>query len=302
MTIAEIDIKIKEYEKKLNSKRKVTVGKKTKSKKQPPHLRKYLNEEIQKLKKLKSTLENQKPKRIVVSWDNVIFDDFKIRVSDSNIIYGPIELKGSKKSFEYLKPFFQKLNLKKIVCIVKGRNIVEISNLDEIYNTIHIFNFKNLTLNYINYEPPDLLESINKLNNKITISITKLDSKTDYLSHLINLNHIDYKIIPLLENGKLNEDSFIFTLKTSNKIYLVWESCLDKKATYIFESNPEKYKETVVTIVKFILSEKTTRMDLRQNFIRENLNNIKCELIYHDSIKDWKLKLTKKTTGNNGCK
>ena len=296
MTIAEIDIKIKEYKKKLKSKRKVTVGNKTKNKKQPAHLRKYLNGEIRKLKKLKSTLENQKTKRIVVSWDNVIFDDFKIGVTDSNIFYGPIELKDSKKSFEYLKPFFQKLNLKKIVCIVKGRKIIEILNLNEIYNTIQIFNFKNLTLNYINYEPSDLLKSINKLNNKITISITKLDSKTDYLSHLINLNHIDYKIIPLLENGELNEDSFIFTLKTSNKIYLVWESCLDKKATYIFESTPEKYKETVVTIVKFILSEKTTRMDLRQNFMRENLNNIKCELIYHDSIKNWKQKLAKKTT------
>lgn len=298
MTTAEIDIKIKEYEKKLNSKRKVTVGKKTKSRKQPPHLRKYYNEEIQKLKNLKSTLENQKPKRIVVSWSNVLFDDFKIRISDSNIIYEPIEFKDSKKSFEHLKPFFQKLNLKEIVCIVTGRKIMEISNLDEIYNTIQIFNFKNLTLNYSSYNPSDLLERINKLKNKITISVTKLNCKTDYLSHLININHKDYKIIPLLENGELNEDSFIFTLKTSYKIYLVWESCLDRKATYIFESKPDEYKETVVTIVKFILSEKTTRMDLRQSFIRENLNNINCELIYHDSFKDWKQKLIKKTTGN----
>lgn len=167
MTNTEIDIKIKEYEKKLNSKRKVTIGKKTKNKKPAPHLRKYYKEEIEKLEKLKLSFENIKTQKIIFLWDNVIFEDFKIRLIHSNKIYGPIQLKDSKKSFEYLKPYFKKLNLKEIVCMVKGNEIVEISNLEEIYEIIQVFNFKNIILNFSEYQASDFHERINKLKNKV---------------------------------------------------------------------------------------------------------------------------------------
>lgn len=294
MKNTEIDIKIKEYEKKLNSKCKVIVGKRTKNRRPPPHLRKYYKEEIEKLEKLKLSFENIKTKKIIFTWDNVIFEDFKIRLIHSNRIYGPIQLKDSKKSFEYLKPYFRKLNLKEIVCMVKGNEITEISNLEEIYEIIQVFNFKNIILNFSEYKTSDFQESINKLKNNVIISITDLTNKSEYLNYLINLNTINFKIIPLLENNHSDEDSFIFTIKNNNVIYLVWESCLEKKATYIFSTTTKEYTQTLIKIAKFILSEQTTRIDLRQNFIRENLNEIKSELIYHNNFKDWKGKLTKK--------
>lgn len=295
MTYTEIDLKIKEFQEKLKNKLNVKVGrKKKKTKKQPHHLIKFYTEEIDKLERLKSILENQKTESLNFSWDNVIFEDYKIRLTDSKIIYGPIQLPDSRKSFEYLKPYFNKLNLKPLICTIKGNEIIEILNLDEIHEIIQVFSFKTLILNFSAYQVSDFQKNIEKLKNKTTISISNLHNKSDYFKHLINLNDIDSKIIPLLENGNLREDSFIFTIKNNNMMYLVWESCLEKKATYIFSSMAVEYIQIAIKIVKFILSEQTTRMDLRQNFIRENLNEINCSLIYHNDFQDWKNKLAKK--------
>ncbi|WP_040282849.1 hypothetical protein [Psychroserpens damuponensis] len=297
MTHTEINKRIKEYERKLNSKRKVYVGKKTKLKGQPGHLKKYFKEEILKLTKLKESLENQKTQIINFSWNNIIFDDFKIHLTKSNIFYGPIQLKDSRKSFVHLKPYFNKLNLKPITCTVKGNEIIKFENLEEIYEIIQVFNFKTLISDFSNYLASDVEKNINKLNNKTIITLTNLANRSVYLKHLITKNHINFKIIPLLENGHNNEDSFIFTLKNNNNVYLVWESCINKKATYVFSTTTNKYLESLIEIVKFILSEQTTRMDLRQNFIRENMGNIKCNLIFHNEFNDWKNKI-EKTTGN----
>jgi hypothetical protein len=293
MTYTEINKKINEYEEKLNIKQKISVGKKTRLKAQSGHLRKFYKDEILKLKKLKESLENQKFEILDFTWDKVIFEDFKIRLIVSDKIYGPIQFKDSRKSFEHLKPYFNKLNLKPIRCTISGNEIIDFLNLEEIYEIIQVFIFETIILNFSKYNFSDFEKSIEKLKNSITIEVANLAKRSEYLKYLITLNDVNFKIIPLLENGHTNEDSFIFTITNNNDIYLVWESCIEKKATYVFSTVSGNYLQSLIEIVKFILSEETTRMDLRQNFIRENMKNIKCSLLYHDDFVSWKNKLEK---------
>lgn len=298
MSTEQIDNKIKEFEILLQTKQIIRVGGKTKKRNISIHLKNFYRDEINKLKKIKESIYFSENQTLNFNWEDVIFEDFKIRISTPNIIFGPFNLIDSRKSFEHLKPYFKKLNLNPLICIINKNQIIDILNFHEIYSIIKIFTFKSLIIEFSKHQVIDLIKEIEKLDNTITISTTDLSNKSFYLKHLVSLHNLNYKIIPIFENSDSLDDSFIFCIENESKLHLIWESCSEKKATYVFSTNSENYIDKLFTVIKFIISTETNRMDLRETFINNVNYNISCNLIYHNSFNDWTYKLNSITNIN----
>ena len=119
----------------------------------------------------------------------------------------------------------------------------------------------------------------------------------DCVEYLTQSQDSEFKPVPAFEvisNGHIvtTEDTFIFTISYQGRLYLVWQSTLHGRATYMFTTNLEDYEETIQNIYDYIAShQKAKRMKLRKKDLQ--VGDLNCiAFITHSSFEHWKEKLT----------
>lgn len=266
------------------------------------HLRKYYVEEIEKLEKEKAYLQNLHEVQTTITWSNVRFENYQIRVIINGQYSEPFHLTESRSSYEFLKSYFLKSELKPLSVSMLGNKISSINNLSELNFVIQILSIQDQINNYFNdFESTSIdkiLSKLKSISNQQIFDFFKIKERSLYLSFLCEFQSNDYKIIPtteiLLSNDKIisQEETFLFTIKSLKQIYIVWESTHINKATYLFQTTDNSYKEDVQRLFDFIASgENSKRRKLRYSMkTKENpFNNI--GIIQHSNIDEWKVKI-----------
>lgn len=300
MTLVEIEDKIKEigiklygekpqYAKISNGKFKFIAS---------VHLRKFLLEELKKLESLKTNITNLKVYELEVEWNNVFFKNKEIKVKYGNVYTDEYYFELSRSSFEILKPFILFQKLKPLKVKIYGNKIISISNLSEILNIFEILTLKSEIYIYFNQENSKsfnkITSQIHKLENKDIIDFYRIIEHSDYLEYLCQTQSADYKIIPATELVVSNQqivsedDAFLFTINKKTKTYIIWESILINKATYIFETNKTNYLEDLHFIFDFIVSDNDKKRFKLGALIKDKEN--KFNLVYklrHSTKEEW---------------
>lgn len=304
MTIEEIDRKILEFNNKLKNAYTFTTTKKGKRRKihSIPHLHKYYVEEIVKLEKIKEKLHRHEEYTLTLNWDSVFFEDSFIKVLVNNRYTERHFTPESHCFFNYLMPYIIKLGLQPITIKIANNKIVHIENIGEINNILRILSVKDEIKKYFeNYEAANIGGIISKLgpitNNELS-RFFKLNHRNNFLLYLSKVQNIDYKIIPTFELKTLynrvisEEETFLFTLKSLTNVYIIWESSLSNKATYVFETTEDDYLKAVQHIFDYIASEQSCKRRRLRYSIGLIENPLKCiSYIQHNSFDSWKKKL-----------
>ena len=307
MDIYEIDKQIFEYkvkmEKKIPIKTGTNKGKKGERKMVgiPGYLRKFYQDEVAKLEKQKIALQNKKIYETTISWEKVIFENHQIRIIINNHFSEPFLLSDSRCSYAFLKSYILKSDLKPLSVSIFGNKIVSVKNLSELNSVIQILSIQDEINCYFNdFESTSIdkiLSKLKNISNQHLFDFFKLKQRSSFLSFLCEQQSAEYRIIPtteiLLSNDKIvsEEDTFLFTIKNSINNYIVWESTLINKATYIFKTSDNSYSEDVQKLFDFIASgQNRKRRKLRFAIkTKENpFNSI--GVIQHSNVDTWKEK------------
>ncbi|TDB64361.1 hypothetical protein [Arundinibacter roseus] len=302
MDISAIDKKISELTTKLNSKVPKMKKDKVKMGSIPVHLKKYYAEEIAKLEKQKTYLQSLEEVHTTIDWSNVKFENFQIRVIINGQYSEPFQLLESRSSYEFLKPYFLKSDLNPLSVSMLGNKISSISDLSELNCVLNILSIQDEINNYFNdFESTTIEKILLKLKNILNQHLFyffKIKERSLYLNFLCEIQSNDFKIIPtteiLLSNDKVisHEETFLFTVKNPKYVYIIWESTLINRATYIFQTSDNSYTEDVQRLFDFIASgENSKRRKLRYS-IKTTENPFKSiGIIQHSNIDGWKMKI-----------
>jgi len=238
---------------------------------------------------------------LTISWDEVIFNDYNIMIRFGKSFSKPWPAPDSRKSFKYLKKYIQSLKLEPLQVVLVGNEIKEISNAELVRDVVTILRVRH---EFIMHDEESMTVKASKVLEMIADTPTDLlgfiaRSAADeavWIDHLSSLQDKRFKPIPAFEiiasgNSVSTEDTFIFTVSHGGRLYLVWESTLHGRATYIFSTDIERYEESIQLIYDYIASyQKAKRMRIRNREISsKDLNYI--AFLRHSSINQWKEKL-----------
>lgn len=251
--IISIEKKIRDYFIKMNSKtlRKVKKGEPKREVGIPKHLRDFYQEEIAKLEKQRLFLLKQKKIIVEVNWEDVLFDDFFITFRINNSYTEPFSYAHSRKSLEFLKPYILKRKLHPVIVTLLGYKIISINNLEELDQIFEILSYQGEIKNYLNDFTSSSIEKvfskIKHVSNSTLLNFYRLNEKGQYLGYLCTLQSEEYKIIPVTEifskdDSIIQEDTFLFTIKVEDSIYIIWESTSLSRATYLFKTTELRYQ------------------------------------------------------------
>lgn len=103
-------------------------------------------------------------------------------------------------------------------------------------------------------------------------------------------------------NESLNEDTFIFAVERRAQLFLVSESTVDGRATYIFKANIDTYVDVVHAIYDYIGSpRKAKRMSLRKR--DADTTSLGYDgYVTHSAFDHWQQKLETVFNFNSGIK
>jgi hypothetical protein len=303
MSISEIDKKILEYKVKMERKTtRETRGRKQRWSGIPVHLRKFYEDEIEKLEKQKIVLSNQKIHQATIDWKKIKFENHQIRIIINGHFSEPFPFSDSRDSYEFLKTYILKADLKPLSFSIFGNKIVSVESSNELNTVIQILSVQNEINCYFNdFESTTIDKILSKLNiisNQHLFDFFKLKQRSSFLSLLCEQQSTEYRIIPtteiLLSNDKTvsEEDTFLFTIKTSSKVYIVWESTVINKATYIFQTSGSSYPNDIQNLFDFIASKQNYKRRKLRHAIKTKGNPFKSiGVIQHLNTDTWKEKL-----------
>ena len=300
MTLFEIDNKIKDIKIKLYGEKPKYA--KISSKKYKfvasLHLRNYLLEELKKFEILREHIANPQLNDIEVTWNNVFFENNYIIIKYGNIFTEKYFFESARSSFEVLKPYIIARKLIPLNVTVDNNKIILISNLEEVLSVFKILTLKKEIDLYVNEDKSTsfkkIISQIKNLENKQIIDFYRITKHSDYLDYLCQIQSKYYKIIPATElvisNQQIisEDDAFLFTINTKTKMFIIWESILINKATYIFETTTVNYFENLQSIFDFIVSDNNKKRFKLGVLIKEQEN--KFNLVYkliHNTKEEW---------------
>jgi|GEM_PF-3165987 len=240
-------------------------------------------------------------KNLLVNWENVHFEDFAIVIKDGINYSMPFAFSEARKSFKFLKKYILGLKREPLQVIMIGNKIISIENLEQLKDLVTILKVRNEFIEQFKKSVPVSIKSILKIIEPLSVhflvEVAKANTEDfNFIDYLTEKQAPEYKPIPVFEiipTGQTfhSEDTFIFTIRIGSTYYLIWESTLPGRATYIFTATAESYEETVQQIYDYIASaQKAKRMKLRKK--DEQAAEMNClTYITHSSFDHWKEKL-----------
>lgn len=308
--INEIDKEINEKEMLIDKKFLIYAKGKRKSSSKPkqvpqkPFVKKYLLEEIERLKQRKLYYENEiaeldKYKKIYIAWDWVTFGDGFIDVTYpgfSGIVFR-IDVANSKKSFGFIQKRFElllppfkvkvwvKLNEMKLADKVTFDSVIRYLAIRKKMHDIS--SGQVLDFNSFRHFVPD------KINDLFFTA-----QKSIYMNYLCLNQAEGYKVIPIEEKKKVNnqilyEDSFLFAIRKADRILIVWENVNDKRATYVFPATTANYESLIETIYGYIITPAKHKRLMMHRKTELDYFQTTYYIINHQEYSTWEQKLNK---------
>ena len=194
-------------------------------------------------------------------------------------------------SLNSIKPYYRFKKIPKLKIHLYSNNKLKIINESVLFFHINMLRSAgNLFGNNFNI-------SFNSMLNNFQLSYYNKHLKhlfhTKSLKYLCQICHPKLPIYPIPEiiissNQKPEiHDSFIFQVESGNKIYLIWESTIEKKATYIFL----RQKSNIHLLFNYMTGENSNkRLTLIQNEeIKAHLSFV--DRVVHNYYADWKKRI-----------
>ncbi len=240
-------------------------------------------------------------KWIDVNLEDIIFDDFSIRVKDGTTSTDPYPFPDSRKSFKFLRRYLLSLKRPPLSVLSNGRKILALKNTDELRDIVTILKVKTEFIEQFQLGNPTNIKSIlnllETLPNTYFLEIAKNTAEeVTAIDYLITLQDIAFKPVPAFEiipsaNSISTEDTFIFTTRRADDLFLIWESTLAGRATYVFKTTTSNYEDVIQRIYDYIASyQHGKRMRLRKKDSPDADLNY-CAYIIHSSFDHWREKL-----------
>jgi hypothetical protein len=304
MDLIAIEKKIDEYRLKIETKVPRIGSLRKKLIPIPGGLKNYYEDEIKKLEKLREIILNPKIYTFSIGWNKIKFEDYQIRANINGRITEPYLLSESRASYEYIKPFIEKANLDDLIVTVSNEKILSIKNLDELNSVIQILSVKEQLKTYFENLDSDVLNNVlstlKRISNERIIDIYKIEQKSVYLNSLCLMHSSKLKIIPTTEiqfRGEAiiaEEDTFLFSIVRGKNIFIIWESTLVNRATYVFQCSKKSYEKNVQEVFDFIASDQPgKRTMLRQKLKTAARIKNSIAVLQHTNLNSWANKLNR---------
>lgn len=236
-----------------------------------------------------------------VAWENIYFDDYAVKIKTGQSYSHPYTVVESRRSFKYLLKYFLSLERELFRVLMHGNRVIKIENIQMLRDAVTILKVKHefmeqfLAGKAANIKT--ILASLEPLSVTFLIEVAKaMADDASYFDLLTELQDHGYKPVPAYEiipPGNYSEDTFIFTTSRGQVLYLIWESTIPGRATYVFTADAESYEGVIQSIYDYIASyQKAKRMKLRRN--DEQITELNYHAyITHSSFAHWKEKLLK---------
>lgn len=239
--------------------------------------------------------------RLEIPWNDVVFNDYTITIKFDVNYSKPYPIAESRKSFKFLKKYLLGLKLKPLSVLLAGNEIKEIENLDQLKNIVTILKVRNEFIEHFEKDKTvqvkSILDLIENLPSTFLTEIAKSAAdQTECITYLSRQRDLRYKLAPAYEviaNGHsiVTEETFVFTIVREEVLFLVWESTLHGRATYLFATDEQSYEEALQSIYDYIAShQKAKRMKLRKKDLQ--VGDFNCvAYVTHSSFEHWREKL-----------
>lgn len=228
---------------------------------------------------------------VTVNWDDVSFGDNVLIVCIEGRTYTKLK-NGCRQSYNYIKPVIIK-RLSPLKLTIDDEQIINFINYEELENALVLLKFRN-TFRYNGKDNHQMsFREYIKNFSHILFHMFLPQDRTSYLDFLCKIQSENYAVVPLIEkisrgDTYQEEDAFLFTAATANFIYIIWENINTSRATYVFESCPNKYMESLQKVFDFAASSnfyKRSKIHVDRQLRQElGLNKI----INHTSFREWK--------------
>lgn len=281
-----------------------------KAKRKPTKYEKRANKREQQKEKLVHPLPREVSVRmaplpvsqwITVEWQDVLFEDFLIKVKyNGNLSHG-YPVSESRKSFRFLRNYIKSLRLTALSILLVGNEIRQIKNAESVREMATLLRIKEQLIEDFQRGKPttavDMIEKIKSVSKHLLTQIALAGTgEVMCIEYLASQLAGGFKPIPAFEiipSGKSlsTEDTFIFVLERQSKLFLVWESTVHGRATYVFKTDTDSYLDVVQAIYDYIGSpRKAKRMSLRKR--DADTSNLGYDgYVTHSTFNHWQQKL-----------
>lgn len=246
-----------------------------------------------------------KEKKLQVEWENVDFNNKKIRIQFSPEIYSTfLSWEESRKSFNSLKPFLRRISLPPLEIILHGAKLLNAKGLENFYEVVGFLRVSKLIFEY-RTNPKGLFhlydhQELRRIKNELIPYLVDIPiEKEGYFKALCHLQDESRRIIPVIEpilssnGGYQFEDTFLFSITKGSMAFIVWESTKINRASFVFHCALGSYDQMIQTLFDFLSSEKRFR---RSSLKIKELNSHPrlgfLSAINHDDLFNWVMRLT----------
>ena len=281
---------------------------KTGEKVKPVEYESNIRKELEKqLKYLSNALPTQKEffknecNIIYITWDDIKFDNKKIRINPNKGYVRPINIEGSLKILNQIKPeYFKRVYKNDVYKLVVRKNsgiVIEYISTD-IEKVKSIINQRvNEIKTGVQFKKPIRRIFQNGISKDRIISILKSDisinsfikfpatllTKNDNVNALLELNNGNY------------EECLLFLFRRKEFNYILWENINSKRAGYIFKVSHTNYVNSISQITNLVVSDlKYKRDSLFKGISFEGIDgvkNISYSCLIHDYMSNYEHKL-----------
>jgi hypothetical protein len=235
-----------------------------------------------------------------IQWKDLVFEDYQVRVRYNGSISNPYLVKESRKSFKYITKYIQNLELDPLQVLVKKNTVVKIQNIEKLNEVVRILKIKKeLVDNYYTETSTNIqsvLKHLETVPNAFLRQLAQSRSIRASIEYLCDLHDDHFKIIPAIEiinSGSkfIEQDTFIFTVMKQPFVFLIWESTVKGKATYVFKCLESEMENKLQELFDYISSDSNAkRIKLRNKLLdQDELNS--AIAINHSKFENWKVKV-----------
>jgi hypothetical protein len=238
---------------------------------------------------------------IAVKWQDVLFEDFLIKVKYGGNFSQGYPVSESRKSFRFLKNYIKSLRLPALSILLVGNEIRQIKNAESVREMATLLRIKEQLIEDFQKGKSTtavaMMEKIKSVSKQLLTQIAIAGTgEVMCIEYLASQLAGGFKPIPAFEiipsgNSLNTEDTFIFVLERKSKLFLVWESTVHGRATYVFKTNNDCYLDVVQAIYDYIGSpRKAKRMSLRKR--DADTSNLGYDgYVTHSAFDHWQQKL-----------
>ena len=118
--------------------------------------------------------------------------------------------------------------------------------------------------------------------------------RSKYIQYLVEHQCPNYRYVTMFEKNLDTEDAFLFTIRGSRKMCIVWENKNDMTATYMFPITEKTYDQALQAIYDYASAADIEQKRLRiHHGVMDGVYGLKCKIINHLDFNQWKNEVTR---------